>query len=149
MPTFRCGVCEVFNEVNGDAVEPRCIGCESRLDLSGKPQDVDAPALERAIALSPAPLVVDFWAPWCGPCLMAAPVVKALGSRMAGEIVVLKVNTEDAPEAGERHGIFAIPTLALFQSGEEVSRQMGVLPHGQLEAWVRAAVPPRRAEARA
>jgi len=128
MATFRCGICEAFNEVEDAAAEPRCIGCESKLDLSGKPQEVDGPALERAIALSPVPVLVDFWASWCGPCLMSAPVVKALGSRLAGEIVVVKVNTEDAPEAGETHAIYAIPTFAVFQRGEEVSRQMGLLP---------------------
>ena len=148
MATFRCSACEALNDVDHSAKEPRCRGCESKLDLSGMPQEVDGPALERAIALSPVPLVVDFWAPWCGPCVMSAPMVKALASRMAGEVLVLKVNTEGAPDAGETHAIYAIPTFAVFHRGEELSRQMGMLPHGRLESWVRAALSPQRDDAR-
>ena len=140
MPVFRCGVCEAFNRVEPDGGEPRCSGCESKLDLSGHPQEVDAAALQRAIALAPVPLLVDFWAPWCGPCVMAAPIVKAVGTRLAGEIAVLKVNTEEEPEAGDTHAIYAIPTLAVFAHGEEISRQMGVLARAQLERWVRETV---------
>jgi len=148
MATFRCSVCEAFNKVDADINEPRCTACESTLDLSGKPQEVDAPALARAIAFSPVPLLVDFWAPWCGPCVMSAPIVKAFGSSMAGEMVVLAVNTQGAPEAGEVHAIYAIPTFAVFQHGEEVSRQMGLLPRAQLEGWVRAVTAAPHAEAR-
>ena len=149
MATFRCGVCEVFNEVEADVSEPRCIRCEATLDLRGKPQEVDAPALARAIALSPMPLFVDFWAPWCGPCVMSAPIVKALGSKMAGEIAVLAVNTQEAIEAGETHAIYGIPTFAIFSGGEEVARQMGLLSLGQMERWVRSFLLPPPAEARA
>jgi thioredoxin 2 len=137
MPTFRCSVCEAFNRL-ADAAPRRCAACESRLDVSGRPQEVDAAALGRAIARAPVPLFVDFWAPWCGPCLMAAPVVKALGSRMAGDIVVLSVNTQDAPEAADVHAIYSIPTFAIFQHHEEVARRMGVLPRGELERWTRS-----------
>ncbi len=148
MATFRCSVCEAFNGL-ADAAPQMCTACKSKLDLSGKPQEVDAAALARAIALSPVPLFVDFWAPWCGPCVMSAPVVKALGSKMAGEMVVLAVNTQDAPEAGEAHAIYAIPTFAVFQHGEEVARQMGLLPRGELERWVRGVLAPPATEARA
>jgi thioredoxin 2 len=147
MATFRCNVCEAFNTVGAGVDGPRCTACESKLDLSGKPQEVDPPALARAIALSPVPLFVDFWAPWCGPCVMSAPIVKAFGSRMAGDMMVLAVNTQDAPEAGEAHAIYAIPTFAVFQHGEEVSRQMGLLPRAQLEGWVRAVIAAPGAEA--
>ena len=140
MPAFRCGVCEAFTRVEAGDAEARCAGCESKLDLSGKPQEVDAKALGRAVALSPVPLFVDFWAPWCGPCMMAAPIVKALGSKLAGEVTVLSVNTQDEPEAGEQHSIYAIPTFAVFARGEEISRQMGVLPRAQLERWVRESI---------
>lgn len=150
MRTYRCSVCEAFNQLRGDATGARCNACESKLDLSGKPQEVDAPALERAIALSPAPLFVDFWAPGCGPCVMAGPMVKALGARMAGDVVVLAVNAQVAPEAGEAYAIYAIPTFAVFRGGEEVARQVGLLSRGELERWVRGLLlPPPAPEARA
>ena len=148
MGTFRCDVCEAFNPVDPRAAEPRCAACESKLDLSGSPQKVDAKALERAIALSPVPLFVDFWAPWCGPCLISGPMVKALGSRTSGEIVVLTVDTDDGEEAGETHAIYAIPTFAVFQRGEEVARRTGVLPRDEMERWVRAVLAPASSEAR-
>ena len=141
MPTFRCSVCEAFNRL-ADAAPSRCSACESKLDVSGKPQEVDAAELSRAIARSPVPLFVDFWSPWCGPCLISAPVVKALGSRMAGEIVVLAVNQDEAREAGQTHTIYAIPTFALFRHGEEVARKIGVLPPGDMERWVRRMLAP-------
>ncbi|HEY6909498.1 MAG TPA: thioredoxin domain-containing protein [Myxococcales bacterium] len=136
MPTFRCSVCEAFNRL-ADAAPRRCAACESKLDVSGNPQEVDAAALGRAIARSPVPLFVDFWAPWCGPCMMAAPVVKALGSRMAGDIVVLSLNAQDAPEAAEVHAIYSLPTFAIFRDREEIGRRMGVLPRGETERWAR------------
>ena len=148
MPAFRCRTCEAFNEL-ADAAPVRCFSCESKLDVSGEPQEVDAAALARAIALSPVPVFVDFWAPWCGPCLISAPMVKALGSTMAGEVVVLAVNTQQHPEAGDTHAIYAIPTFAVFQSGEEVARQMGILPRGQMERWLRSLLSPPALQAQA
>ena len=138
MSTFRCGVCEAFNAIDKPVPGVRCKACESVLDLSGSPQAVDAAALCRAIELSPVPLFVDFWAPWCGPCVWSAPIVKALAAKMAGEIAVLAVNTQESPEAGEQHAIYAIPTFALFQRGEEVSRQMGLTSRAELESWLRS-----------
>jgi thioredoxin 2 len=138
MVALRCDACEAFTQFDAGDAEPRCAGCESELDPSGKPQEVDGPALGRAIALSPVPLLVDFWAPGCAPCVISAPILKALGSRMAGRIVVLSVNVEDAPGVGETHAIEKIPTFALFVGREEISRRMGLLLRGQLEGWVRA-----------
>ena len=146
MPTFRCSVCEAFNLL-ADAAPARCTACESRLDLSGKPQQVGTAELARAIERSPVPLFVDFWSPWCGPCLISAPVVKALGSRMAGEIVVLAVNLIDAREAGQAYAIYAIPTFGVFHHGEEVARRIGFPPRGELERWVRSVLGPPAAEA--
>jgi thioredoxin 2 len=147
MPTFRCSACESFTRL-ADAASPRCSACGEELDVSGKPQEVNAAALARAIASSPVPLFVDFWAPWCPPCFMSAPMVKALGSRMAGDIVVLTVNTQAAPAAGEAHAIYAIPTFAIFRRGEETARRMGLLPRDELERWAREETAPTASELR-
>jgi thioredoxin 2 len=154
MPTYRCSVCEAFTTVDAKTADPRCRACESKLDLGAAPQEVDSAALSRAIELSPVPLFVDFWAPWCGPCVWSAPIVKALAFRMAGEIAVVTLNTQKSPQAGETHAIYSIPTFALFQAGEEVSRRIGVQAPGELERWVRQLIafrpaPPAAAAAHA
>lgn len=137
MATFRCGVCGAFTTADKPTESVRCRSCESVVDRSGKPQPVDTAELSQAIETSPVPIVVDFWAPWCGPCVWSAPIVKTMAARLAGEVVVLTLDTHESPQAGEEHAIYAIPTLALFHRGEELSRQIGLANRADLEAWIR------------
>ena len=136
MGIFRCKVCEEFARVERPVRGMRCQACESLLDISGTPQPVDAASLSRAIARSPVPLLVDFWVPWCGPCVWSTSIVRSSAARLAGQVVVLAVNTDESPQAGEEHAIYALPTLALFDRGEEVSRRVGFTPRADLERWV-------------
>jgi thioredoxin 2 len=139
MATYRCPSCGAFNRVGSGTGTPVCGRCKNPLPTDGKPQDVNAEGLERAVASSPVPVLVDFWAPWCGPCRVAAPLFDEVARRVKGEAIVLKVDTEANPEAGARYEIRAIPTAILFQGGRERERRMGVQPAPALESWLRGA----------
>lgn len=138
MAIFRCDRCGSMNRVADGRVDERpiCGGCKARLDTSGAPQEVSGEAFERAIAGSPVPVLVDFWAAWCAPCRMAAPAVAELGQRNAGRVLVLKVNVDAEESAAGTHRIQGIPAFVLFQDGREIGRRTGLASRADLEAWI-------------
>jgi thioredoxin 1 len=91
---------------------------------------------ETEVLKSPLPVVVDFWAPWCGPCRMMAPVLEAASDRWAGRVKVAKLDTDENGERAMKHGISAIPTLILFEGGREKDRAVGFLPAARLDEWL-------------
>jgi thioredoxin 2 len=135
---FRCPSCGAFNRVPqpAPAGTPSCGRCRGALEVSGKPQEVDGEALTRAVASSPVPVLVDLWAPWCSPCRAAGPVLDAVGRAQAGRLVVLKLNTEQNPQAASSLGVRGIPTFVLFARGREVARRSGLMPMAEMERWV-------------
>jgi thioredoxin 2 len=135
---FRCPQCGAFNRVPKErpAGEPSCGRCHQTFPLTGEPQEVDSEALWRAVQSAPVPVMVDLWAPWCGPCRTAGPIFTELGKERAGELVVLKVNTDANPELSAQLGIRGIPTFLLFKQGREVARRSGVMPKPALASWV-------------
>lgn len=134
---FRCRQCGAFNRVGaGQSGVPTCGRCKADLDVSGAPQEVDEATFDRVVAGAPVPVLVDFWAPWCGPCRMAAPMLDALGRREAGRVLVFKVNTDEHPGPSQRLGVRGIPTFMLFRDGRERARQAGVLPADALARWL-------------
>src|SRR3954469_18388160 len=118
----------------------RCGKCQTPLTPPAQPIETpDAASFDAAIASSELPVVVDFWAPWCGPCRMVAPELERVAAANAGRYLVLKVNTDQVSELGERFGIRSIPTMAVFHGGREVARTTGAMPADRIEAFVRSA----------
>jgi thioredoxin 2 len=115
----------------------RCPACKTTLPAPGSPIEVDSTAhFDALVARTPMPVVVDFWAPWCGPCRMVAPELQKVAARQAGKILVVKVNTAELSDLGQRFGIQSIPTMAVFAGGHEVGRTSGARPANDIEAFV-------------
>jgi thioredoxin 2 len=138
----RCGACGKTNRLPYSALDKttRCGQCHR--PLTGPDAPIEAPSVEAfdaVITSSSLPVVVDFWAPWCGPCRMVAPELEKVARSAAGELLVVKVNTEALPQLGDRFGIRSIPTMAVFRGGEEIARAAGARPASDILAFVRQA----------
>jgi len=132
-----CPVCGQRNRVPVIATgRPRCGECHSDLPWT---VDADAATFDAAIA-GPGLVLVDFWAPWCGPCGMIAPILETLAVRYAGRLKVVKLEVDTAPALAARHGAQSIPLLVLFADGAEVERVIGAHPEPHLDAVVQRAL---------
>ena len=106
----------------------RCGQCKSELRPLGKPVDVHSDLVfDALISRSALPVLVDFWAPWCGPCKMVAPEIRKVTTEAAGQVLVAKVNTEELPSLARRFRVTAIPTMSIFRNGIEVAHQAGAM----------------------
>ncbi len=124
-----CPSCGQRNRVAFAARQARCGKCRTELPPAAEPIEVpSAAAFDALVAGASAPVVVDFWAPWCGPCRMVAPELVKVAASNAGQLLVVKVNTDALTELGERFRIRSIPTMAVFQNGREVARTSGAMP---------------------
>jgi len=119
------------------ARQVRCADCKTPIPFPSEPIEIARSAdFDRLVSNSPLPVVVDYWAPWCGPCRMVAPELVKVAARNAGTLLVVKVNTDALTDLGERFGIRSIPTLAVFAGGREAARTTGARPAADIEAFV-------------
>ena len=135
----RCTSCGKTNRLRYENLNrtTRCGNCHTTLTAPNAPVEApDAAAFDAIVAHSSVPVVVDFWAPWCGPCHMMAPELETAARNLAGRALVIKVNTDAVPDLGERFRIRSIPTLALFRGGRESSRVSGVRPAADIQSFV-------------
>ena len=132
-----CPACLTGNRVPAGrlAEEPKCGKCGQSL-LDGKPAALDEASFDSVVGRADLPVVVDFWAPWCGPCLAMAPAFEQAAGRLRTAARFAKVNTDESPALAARFGIRAIPTLALFRQGREIKRVSGAMGAEALARWI-------------
>jgi thioredoxin 2 len=135
----ECASCHQKNRLTYSRLSEatRCGRCKTELPrVSGPVEVATAAEFDSLISTASLPVVIDFWAPWCGPCRMVAPEVEKVASRRAGQWLVVKVNTDAVDGVGDRLGIRSIPTMAVFSGGREVARTAGARPASDIEAFV-------------
>jgi len=141
---ITCPVCGTKNRVPRDRMKegPKCGRCRSALPglgpVTDHPLQVTDQTFQTEVLSSPLPVILDCWAPWCGPCKMVSPILDELAHTWAYRIRVAKLNVDENPATASRYSVQSIPTLILFRGGKEVDRMVGALPRGEMERWLNA-----------
>ncbi|AYH44863.1 thioredoxin TrxC [Azoarcus sp. DN11] len=137
--TLSCPECDALNRMPGERLndEPICGKCHAPL-FARKPLTLTAANFVQHVERSDLPVLVDFWAPWCGPCRMMAPAFEEAARMLEPQMRLAKVNTEEIQELAARFGIRSIPTMILFRKGQEVARQSGAMNAGAIAHWARS-----------
>jgi thioredoxin 2 len=135
-PLIRCPNCGATNRVPLEklqpALQPICGRCKNPLPIDAKPVTVTDANFAAEVERSPLPVLLDLWAPWCGPCRMVAPVLEELAKEMAGRVRVAKLNVDENPSTATRFQVRSIPTLLVLKGGKEMERIVGVQPKAEI-----------------
>ena len=130
----KCADCGKKNRVPASATgRPRCAHCHHDLPWLADAGDAD---FAEVVEQSPLPVVVDLWAPWCGPCRMISPALEDVATRLRGRMKLVKVNVDDSPSTAARFGVQGIPTLLVFRNGKLVDSSVGARGAAELQAWI-------------
>ncbi|MFY9556698.1 MAG: thioredoxin [Blastocatellia bacterium] len=141
---IQCPKCGANNRVPteklGQGLQPVCGRCKSDLRVSTHPVTVNDGNFADEVERSPLPVLLDMWAPWCGPCRMIAPIIEQLATELAGRVKVAKLNTDENPITGSRFNARSIPTLLVLKKGREVDRMVGAFPKQEILRRLQAVI---------
>jgi thioredoxin 2 len=136
-----CAACGQKNRIPWEHLSDagRCGACKAEIPPIAEPLDVDTVTFNAVVASVRVPVLIDFWAAWCGPCRMASPEVKETAARVAGRAIVLKVDTERSPDLAHQFNVMSIPNFVVMKDGRVVRQQPGLVDHRQMIAWLNEA----------